>query len=54
MFKKTTVMGSLNALNGKDPFSKKWLYILLLILIALGIGVYFFVKKYKTKKNLKE
>lgn len=54
MFKgrNTTVMGSLNALNGKDPFSKKWLYILLLILIALGVGVYFFVKYYK--KTLKK
>ena len=52
MFKITTVKGSLNALNGtdpfsKDPFSKKWLYILLLILIALLLGVYFFVKYYK-------
>jgi len=51
MFKKTTVIGSLNALNGKDPFSKKWLHRLLLILIALGIGGYFIVKKYYNKKD---
>ena len=36
--------------------SNKWIYIILLILvlIALGVGGYFVVKQYNTKKDTKE
>lgn len=54
MFRKTTVKGSLNALNGSNPLgNKNWIY-LVIILIALGVGGYFVVKKYNTKKDTKE
>ena len=49
---KTTTEYSNSAFNLNNK--SKWLYISILILIALGVGGYFVVKKYNTKKNTKE
>ena len=43
-----------NIKYNKSNKSNKWIYILLLVLVGLGVGGYFFVKQYNTKKNTKE